>query len=213
MSNGIEENIFEKNNYVVIKEAIPIELADFVKDYFLMKRKVTDTLRYTKIISPYVEYMGMWGDGQIPNTYAHYADIAMETLLKKLRPTMEKVTGRKLYENYSFARIYKYGDTLFRHKDRFSCEISTTLNLGGDPWPIYLDPTGGKGNEGVEVNLRPGDMLAYKGNILEHWRYAFTGTDCVQVFLHYNDVNTPGAEENKYDTRPFIGLPSCLRKK
>ena len=34
----------------------------------------------------------------------------------------------------------KPGDVLHRHKDRFSCEISTTLNLGGDPWPIHLEP-------------------------------------------------------------------------
>jgi hypothetical protein len=27
---------------------------------------------------------------------------------------------------------------LERHKDRPSCEISTTLNLGGDLWPIYI---------------------------------------------------------------------------
>ena len=32
----------------------------------------------------------------------------------------------------------KRGDVLHRHKDRFSCEISTTMNLGGDDWPIYL---------------------------------------------------------------------------
>ena len=31
---------------------------------------------------------------------------------------------------------------LKRHKDRPSCEISTTLNLGGDPWPIFIDGTG-----------------------------------------------------------------------
>ena len=29
----------------------------------------------------------------------------------------------------------KKGDVLHRHKDRYSCEISTTVNLGGDsPW-------------------------------------------------------------------------------
>jgi hypothetical protein len=209
----VKENLFEKHNYVIVRQAISSELADFVKDYFLLKRKVVDQLKYTKTISPYVDYFGTWEDPQIPKTYSHYADMAMETLLWKLKPQMEEFTGRKLYENYSYARVYKYGDTLYRHKDRFSCEISTTLNLGGDPWPIYLDPTGGKGNQGVEVSLRPGDMLIYKGNILEHWRYAFTGTDCVQVFLHYNDVTTEGAEENKYDRRPFLGLPSCLKRK
>ena len=55
-------------------------------------------------------------------------------------------------------------------------------------------------------------MLVYKGALCEHWRYAFTGNQCVQVFLHYNDVNTENAEQNKYDNRPFLGLPACLAK-
>ena len=207
------KDLFEKHNYVVVQKAIPLEIADFVKDYFMLKRKVVEQMKFTKVISPYVDYLGVWDDPQAPNTYSHYADFAMETLLKRLKPMMEELTNKNLYENYSYARIYKYGDILYRHTDRFSCEISTTLNLGGDPWPIYLDPTGGSGNEGVEVNLRPGDMLVYRGNILEHWRYAFTGTNCVQAFLHYNDVKTEGAEENKYDKRPFLGLPSCLKRK
>lgn len=208
----IKDNYFNKNNYVVVQNAISNELADFVKDYFLMKRKVVEQMKFTKLISPYIQYLGVWDDQQAPNTYSHYSDFAMETILKKLKPLMEKETGLQLYENYSYARIYKYGDILYRHKDRFSCEISTTLNLGGDPWPIYLDPTGGEGNEGIEVNLRPGDMLIYKGALCEHWRYAFTGNQCIQVFLHYNDVKTENAEENKYDRRPFLGLPACLKK-
>ena len=51
-------------------------------------------------------------------------------------------TGLKLYPAYTYARIYKKGDELKRHKDRFSCEISTTMNLAGDNWPIYLEPSG-----------------------------------------------------------------------
>ena len=43
----------------------------------------------------------------------------------KCQPEMEKVTGLKLYPAYTYARIYKKGDELKRHKDRFSCEIST----------------------------------------------------------------------------------------
>ena len=58
----------------------------------------------------------------------------------KCQPDMEKATGLKLYPAYTYARIYKKGDELKRHKDRFSCEISTTMNLGGDDWPIYLEP-------------------------------------------------------------------------
>ena len=42
---------------------------------------------------------------------------------------MEKETGLKVLPTYTYARIYKTGDILERHKDRPSCEISTTVNL------------------------------------------------------------------------------------
>ena len=208
----IEKSKFDIDNYVIVKEAISTELADFVKEYFLMKRKVVEQMKYTRVISPYINYLGTWEDPQMPNTYSHYADFAMETLLCKVKPLMEQETGRKLYENYSYARIYKYGDTLFRHKDRFSCEISTTLNLGGDKWPIFLEPSQKEGMKGVSVDLKPGDMLVYKGNILEHWREPFKGDECAQVFLHYNNSKTKGAADNMFDKRPHLGLPSWFKK-
>ena len=78
----------------------------------------------TRYISPFTQYFGTWNDGQVPNTYSHYADIMMETLLKKLKPTIEKHINLKLNEAYSYTRVYKKGDVLKRHIDRFSCEIS-----------------------------------------------------------------------------------------
>jgi hypothetical protein len=137
----------------------------------------------------------------------------METLLFKLLPIMEKHTKLKLNPNYSYARIYKKGDILHRHKDRFSCEISTTLNLGGDPWPIYLEPSGKEGKEGIKVDLNFGDMLIYRGNELEHWREKFKGENCCQVFLHYNNLKTEGSKENIYDRRPHLGLPGSFKIK
>jgi len=212
---------FKKNKYTIIKKAISKDFALFLYNYFLIKRQVAKTLFNTKFISPFESMFGIWTDEQVPGTYSHYADIVMETLLLKLQPTMEKQTGLKLVPNYSYARIYKNGDILKRHKDRFSCEISTTLNLGGEPWPIYIDPTGSdnvideyknvmKSNapKGVKVDLKPGDMLVYRGNLLEHWREPFQGQDCAQVFLHYTNIKTPDAEKNIYDKRPHIGLPN-----
>ena len=149
---------------------------------------------------------------QIPNTYSQYANMAMETLLLKCQPGMEKATGLKLYPAYTYARIYKKGDELKRHKDRFSCEISTTMNLGGDDWPIYLEPSGEVGKKGVRVDLKPGDMLVYSGCELEHWREKFKGKECVQVFLHYNNRKTPGAKDNMFDKRPHLGLPSWFKR-
>ena len=203
---------FKKNNFLILKKTISEELSSFCYQYFLLKRQVAKTLFEGKHISPYTEYFGSWGDTQVPETYSHYSDIVMETLLIKILPIMEKETGLKLNPNYSYARIYKKGDILKRHKDRFSCEISTTLNLGGDPWPIYLEPSGKEGLKGIKVDLTSGDMLVYKGNVLEHWREPFKGTNCAQVFLHYNDLKTKGSKENIYDRRPHLGLPASLKK-
>tara|TARA_R110002020_G_scaffold12927_6_gene46923 strand:- start:1593 stop:2222 length:630 start_codon:yes stop_codon:yes gene_type:complete len=202
---------FKKNKYSVLKNAISKEIADFSYSYFLNKRRVAKFLFDHKYISPFTEYYGVWTDPQVPNTYSHYSDLVMETLLNKVRPAMEKHTGLKLSPTYSYARIYKKGDILARHKDRYSCEVSTTLNLGGDEWPIYLDPTGKEGQGGIQIILKPGDMLIYSGCGLEHWREEFRGTDCGQVFLHYNKANSKKAKENKFDKRPFLGLPTWYK--
>tara|TARA_B100000902_G_C26809279_1_gene668400 strand:- start:336 stop:626 length:291 start_codon:yes stop_codon:yes gene_type:complete len=92
------------------------------------------------------------------------------------------------------------GDSLKRHKDRPSCQISTTLNLGGDPWSIYLEPN-------IEINLKQGDMLIYRGCDLEHWRNKFKGNECIQVFLHYSE------EDRKLDNRIHLGLPFDVKFK
>ena len=203
---------FKKNKYIVIKKTISGDLAKFCYDYFLLKRQVARTMFDEKYISPFTTEFGVWNDEQVPETYSHYSDIVMETLLVKLLPIMEKTTELKLNPNYSYARIYKKDDILHRHKDRFSCEISTTLNLGGDPWPIYLEPSGKEGLKGIKVDLKSGDMLVYKGNELEHWREKFQGENCAQVFLHYNNTKTKGSKKNIYDGRIHLGLPSWFKK-
>ena len=204
-------NNFKKNKYIIIKQAISKDLASFVANYFMMQKQVYDTCRATRYISPFETVLGHYENKneQIPDTYCAYSNIAMETLMLKCQPIMEKTTRLKLYPAYTYARIYKKGDELKRHKDRFSCEISTTMNLGGDDWPIYLETSEQKN---IKVNLKPGDMLVYRGCDLEHWRKKFTGKECVQVFLHYNNRKTPGAKENMFDKRPHLGLPSWFKR-
>jgi hypothetical protein len=215
---------FKKDRFTVIEKAIDPKIANFVYNYFLMKRQVAKTMFDERYISPFTTEFGVWNDEQVPNTYSHYSDIAMETLLLAVQPIMEKQTQLKLIPTYSYARIYKKGDILHRHKDRFSCEISTTLNLGGDSWPIYIEPNPRMGGlvkdkgyisdntKGIKVNLKPGDMLVYRGNLLEHWREEFEGQDCGQVFLHYNNLATKGAKDNIFDKRKHLGLPSWFKK-
>jgi len=218
--------MFKKDKYCVIRQAISKDLTTFIYNYLLMKKQVYDTCLKQRYISPYEILLGGYegADGQVPHTYSCYADIVMETLMLKCQPIMEKTTGLKLQPAYTFARVYKKGDVLKRHKDRFSCEISTTMCLGGDPWPIYLDPTGGnnvvdekknliKPNapKGIKVDLKQGDMLIYSGCELEHWRTKFKGKSCGQVFLHYNNEKTPGSSQNLFDKRPHLGLPSWFK--
>jgi hypothetical protein len=198
------------NKYQVIKKSISYELANFVFNYFLLKRDAVKWM-YDNNITYDTGMLGTWEDAQIPNTYSHYADPVMETLLVKVLPIMQQETGLNLIPTYSYARLYKYGDELKRHKDRPSCEISTTINLGGDPWPIFIDeyknihkPNAPKG---TKVLLDVGDMLVYSGCELEHWREPFEGNTCGQVFLHYNHVNGPFAEKNRFDKRPMLGVP------
>ena len=211
------------NKYHIIKGALNYEIANFIFNYFLLKRDAVKYMNQNNMTWDNGMF-GTWKDQQVPNTYSHYSDHVMETLLVKMLPVMAKETGLQLIPTYSYARLYKIGDILRPHKDRPSCEISTTLNLGGDPWPIFIDGTGAdtvidefkqihKPNapKGTKVLLEVGDMLVYSGCELEHWREPFEGNTCGQVFLHYNHVNGPFAEKNRFDKRPMLGLPSITK--
>jgi hypothetical protein len=215
--------MFKDHKYQVIKHALPYELANFIFNYFLLKRDAIKYMYQNNIIHDNGMF-GTWSDQQVPNTYSHYSDMVMETLLVKMIPVMKQHTGLELIPTYSYVRAYKKGDILKRHKDRPSCEISCTVNLGGDPWPIFIDGTGADNvvNErqnivkpnapaGTKVLLEVGDMLVYSGCELEHWREPFDGNICGQVFLHYNHVNGPFADKNRFDGRAKLGLPSGVK--
>jgi len=209
--------------YKVIKNAISYDLANFIFNYFLLKRDAVEFM-YKNNIHSESSILGTWKDKQIPNTFSCYGDFVMDTLLMKVLPIMKEQTGLDLIPTYSYARAYKKGDILKRHKDRPSCEISTTLNLGGDQWAIFIDPTGSDNvideykniqkhdaPKGDKVVLEVGDMLVYNGCDLEHWREPFEGDVCGQVFLHYNHLNGKYSDKNKFDGRPMLGLPSFIK--
>ena len=211
---------FKKKKYIVIRKAISYELANFGFNYLLLKREAVAWMHKNNYISEFTPGFGTWKDKQIPNTFSCYSDFFMETLMMKVLPIMQQRTDMNLIPCYTYTRIYKKGDILKRHSDRPSCEISTTLHLGGDPWPIFLDPTGQKtvideykqiikpdAPKGIPVDLEVGDMLVYSGCELEHWREPFEGDNCAQVFLHYNDVDGPFGTQNKFDKRPLLGIP------
>ena len=101
--------MFKKKKYTVIKQAISKDLAIFIANYFRMQKQVYDTCKADRYFSPFETIIGYYeGENeQIPNTYSQYANVAMETLMLKCQPIMEKTTGLKLDPNYTYARIYK----------------------------------------------------------------------------------------------------------
>ena len=181
-------------NYLIIKQALEKDVTNFVLNYFMIKRQVASTLKENKYISKFNEDWGTWSDSQVPNTYSHYADIVMETLLIKLHSKMEKETGLKLHPTYSFFRIYSFNADLKKHVDRESCEISVTVMIGSDgtEWPIYMNDK--------PVELMPGDACIYMGREVKHYRKNFKGDWHSQVFLHYVDQEGP-FKDFKYDKR------------
>jgi len=175
---------FELNRYVALRSVLPADLAGFLYDH-VRERAASGALATN--------------DKQVPGTPVDYGDPVMERVLEGLRPTLEQATGLALYPTYSFYRLYKRGDALARHRDRPSCEISVSINLGQQPerpWPLWI--AGPRGTTGVE--LAAGDAVLYHGIECDHWREPLDGDHVAQVFLHYVDQAGP-YREWKFDKR------------
>ena len=219
-------NLLEKK-YVVIKSILSKELTKVYFDYVYRRRDVYATLKRHGYINPFTDEYGWIGDHQTKNTFNMYGDVLFDNMMLDLKPRIEKETDLELSEMYTYWRIYQQTSELVRHKDRGSCEISGTINLGGTPWPIYIDTnvengyheTTKKGNykyiaggeKGVEVLLEPGDCMLYLGKDCEHWREPLLEGECAQVFIHFRqtkDVN----EDDRWDKRLGLGMPNFTRK-
>jgi len=128
----------------------------------------------------------------MPSAQEAPADPLMENVLASLLPAVERISGTRLHPTYSFVRVYRRGDRLIRHRDRISCEVSVSVNLGGDSeeaWPLWVAGACGE----RAARLGPGDGLLYRGHDCEHWREPFEGSDWTQLFLHYVDQEGPYA--------------------
>jgi len=216
---------YKKNKYVLIKNFISKEQADFIYNYGVIRRNRAAVMKQSKWKDYRPDIDGTFEDKQVPDTYSCYSDPMMETLLLQGLNGMRKITGLNLAPTYSYWRLYKNGDVLKRHKDRPSCEVSTTLCLGYNNdnlkdkkkhwqlynWPMWVDKTGGKGNKGTPIHMEPGDMIVYRGCEIEHWREPFIGQNHAQVFLHYNNVDGPYGTNCVYDGRHALGLPSDFK--
>jgi len=151
------------------------------------------------------------GDEQCPSSYSWYSDSMVECLLAAMTPIISDATGLSLLPTYSYIRTYKRGETLAPHKDRPSCEISVTANLGQTgswEWPIWVRRDDDMGHD-IPVSIQPDAGMIYRGCEVTHWRDALKtprkDDSQVQVFLHYVNRNGP-CQGYAYDRRDGLTI-------
>lgn len=153
-----------EKGYVLAKGLLEPSLARFIYKTLLLKQWRGECFR----------------DNHIP-TAASVANTAeTDALLLDLRPKIEAISGVRLVPTYSYARLYFHGDTMIRHHDRVSCEVSVSIHLGrdGGECSLWFAPNN-------KVEMEAGDGAVYLGNTTDHWRERFTGNTMGQIFVHY----------------------------
>jgi hypothetical protein len=156
-----------KNNYLVVPNFIWLE----------------DALHLASQFRQHCLNSNLSGDEQAPNSMAMYDFIPFVRLLNEKVPDITDLLGEKVLPTYTYARVYKNGSVLERHRDRPACEISVTLNLNKDAsWPIHFQrPDGSE----TFIELDPGDAALYLGCRADHWRTEYQGQEYTQLFMHY----------------------------
>ena len=87
-------NLFKEHKYLVIRNAISFELANFAFNYFLMKRDATEWMHKNNYVSEFTPGFGTWKDQQVPNTYSVYGD-KIHIIVGNNRMTVAKELGIK----------------------------------------------------------------------------------------------------------------------
>jgi hypothetical protein len=136
-----------------------------------------------KEFKEYCKKFNIQGDPQAPNSHAMYNFLPFVKLLVKKISHVNELLGEEVLPTYTYARVYKNGSVLERHRDRPACEISFTINLEKDTnWPLYFQRPD---NSEAQAELTPGDAVLYLGCQADHWRNKFEGKEHTQLFMHY----------------------------
>jgi hypothetical protein len=212
---------FEEHGWVKIDNFIDRNMANLMYHHVQLETARLNYLDESLGKGNYDEdYFGTFTDEQAPGDFSKYGEPIFDSLLSISTEQMCTLTGKELLPTYSYHRLYTTGTELKRHKDRPSCEISTTLCLGYDvsnvdaskypnwDWPMFVKEADGKE---IPIHMKPGDMIIYRGCDVEHWREPFWGKNHAQVFLHYNEKQ--GQYNIPNDGRPVLGLPASFRDK
>ena len=151
---------------------------------FLVIKNLIDTKELCEV-AKVLSKDGNFKDPQCLGSPALYGMDEMTKLHDDVKDLIEPIIGMELLKTYNYFRVYQKGAYLKPHFDRPACEISVSLNLGGDDWELGIFDYDHVPHTYL---LKAGDALIYHGCDLAHWRPdKFKGNELVQIFLHHVD--------------------------
>ena len=80
------QDTFKQDKYVVVRNFIPTNLANFLYKYTLLKKQAVTVMGETAFISKN-SFCGSFEDPQALGCFSAYSDFAMETLLEDSKTT------------------------------------------------------------------------------------------------------------------------------
>jgi hypothetical protein len=175
---------FLRNRYAVLRGVIPSSQIRALQTYY---RDYVD-LGFMKL-----------GDRIVDRRFRQPNEPVARTFHLSMTRLMSSLAGRQLKPSYCYASAYIGGADLKPHIDREMCEYSFSFQIdyeplpdnGVSPWPLYLStrPLSDENKYSLDwadfpansetekaISLGNGDVLAYKGCELAHYRHCFFTT-------------------------------------
>lgn len=193
---------FLRNRYAVLRNVIPSSQIRAMQTYY---RDYVD-LGFMKLGDKFVDRRFRQPNEPVARFFHH-----------SFTGLMSSLAGRELKPSYCYASAYIGGADLKPHVDREMCEYSFSFQVdyqprpddGISPWPLYLStrPIGDEERFSLDwadfpaaaetekaISLGNGDVLAYKGCELAHYRHALPADHkSTSLFFHYVPVEYEGS--------------------
>ena len=154
--------VLSENKLYVIRNALSTETCEQLKIEYMM---IKDVVEYSS--------QGPTSDPIMPGAFAMYSPVCFEAMGQTIKPMVEESVGCKLWQTFSYARVYVKGTNLVRHRDRTSGEWVANVCITRDnvDWPFYIELEG----KSHQILLEQGDMIIFRGHKDFHWRPKYTG--------------------------------------
>jgi hypothetical protein len=180
----------------IVRNAVPKTLCDHVAlEYHMIK----DVVQYQYPDLP-------MGDPTMPGAFSMYCPVPFEALGQYHKPLIEMLIKKKLWQTFSYGRLYVKNTECYAHRDRSSGEWVGNICVSADPqykWPFFIEVKG----KTYEFFLNTGDSIIFRGHEDLHWRPNYEGPkEQIQCFVSYVEQEGKFAK-NKWDGRPMLAAP------